>query len=92
MAKKHYIDLFAAVVFAVAGIWAAIKGEYGIASLIFFGIAFFLRPSLPPTVPLHPKAKDQMPDVATIKRYREQNPGTSITEAINNLIEERDSR
>lgn len=91
-AKKHYVDVFAAAVFAVVGIWAAIKGESGIASLIFFSIAFFLGSSLAPIGEVNPKAKDHMPDVAVVKRYREHNPGTSITEAINNLIEERDSR
>jgi hypothetical protein len=73
-----------------SGIWSVIKGDYGVAALIFFGFAVFAVSSLPVgDDEIDSRARENMPDAAEIRRYREQNSGTSITDAINSIVGQR---
>ncbi len=88
--KEKVFSACGYIALIIAGVWSATKSEYGIAALIFFGFAVLTLSSLLANIgEVDPRAKEEMPDAAEIKHYREQNPGTSITDAINHIVKQR---
>ena len=59
-----------------SGIWSVIKGDYGVARVDIFWIAVFAVSSLPVgDDEIDSRARENMPDAAEIRRYREQKSG-----------------
>ena len=93
MSRNTIFNFCCYALLMAAGIWAATRGEFGIAALVFYGSSMLLISRLLHGVgSVDPDAKDNMPDPEVIKRYREQNPGSSITEAINDIVTQRNKR
>lgn len=91
--KTNIFDIGGYILLLIAGTWTAIKGDFTIATLVFFGLATLMTsPMLAGNARINPSAKENMPDIAEIKHYREQHPDASLVEAINAIVEERDKK